>query len=86
MGVKGSQMKKVYEQLSREMSKEDVINLLGEPDSMKINTDGIETLGWSSKEFKGLLRGGFIERTIVVEFKGNRVVAFEGNNINASAW
>jgi len=85
MGIKGSKMKKCYGQLKLGLKKQDVINLLGQPDSQKVRS-GIEVLGWYSKEFKGMLRGGFLERTISVEFENDIVIGFDGENINASAW
>ncbi len=82
MGIKGSHMKKAYPQLELGMSKELVVSLLGTPDSTREGLDGVETLKWYTREFKGLLFGGFLERTISVEFKENTVISFEGNNIN----
>jgi len=84
MGFKGSNMKKSYEQLQLGMKKQDVLTLLGNPDSQTVK-DGVEVLGWSSKEWKGLVRGGFLERTISIEFKNDVVVGINGNNIHRSA-
>ena len=85
MGMKGSQMKKSYQQLQFGMGKQQVNYLLGNPDSQKVK-NGVEVLGWYSKEFKGMMRGGFLERTITVEFENGTVIGFEGDNINAPAW
>ena len=38
------------------MSKEEVLNLFGEPNGQKVK-NGEETLIWTNSEFKGALRG-----------------------------
>lgn len=83
--MKGNSFKEGYQKLKIGMDKEDVIELFGAPNSQKVK-DGVETFGWWSREFKGLLRGGSIERRITVEFTDGKVTGFDGENIDASIW
>ena len=86
MGMaKGANFKKSYATLKIGMPKEEVISMLGEPNSVK-KRDGIETYSWWSREFKGLMRGGSIERRITVEFENDVVCGYDGENIDASIW
>ena len=45
-----------YSKLKIGMSKEEVLNLFGEPNGQKVK-NGEETLIWTNSEFKGALRG-----------------------------
>lgn len=83
--MKGANFKKAYSELRIGMPRRDVIKMLGEPNSQKIRNE-IEELGWWSREFKGLLRGGSIERRITVEFEKGLVIGYDGENIDASIW
>lgn len=65
------------------MSKYLVIELLGEPDSQRLQGNR-EIYGWFNSEFKGYLRGGRIERRITVEFENNRVVGYDGENVGVT--
>jgi len=84
MGIsKAANMKYAYACLKLGMPKDDVVKLLGKPDSQRIR-NGIETYGWFNSEFKGFLRGGRIERRIMVELENNKVVGFDGENIGVT--
>ena len=74
-----------YSQLKIGMRKDKVIEFLGKPNGYKI-INGIETMIWSNTEFKGLLRGGNIERRIEVNFQNEKVVGFDGQNMSVSRW
>ena len=78
-------MKNGYAQLKIGMTKAEVVSILGEPNSQRVR-NGIETYGWFNSEFKGILRGGRLERRITVEFEDGKVIGFDGENVNASAW
>ena len=83
--MKGAKLKDSYKQLRIGMSKAQAINMLGVPDSVRAR-NGIEILTWWSREFKGLLRGGSIERRVIVEFENGVVTGYDGENIDASIW
>ena len=84
MGIaKASHFKNAYSKLRLGMSKEEVLNMLGDPNSLKVRS-GIEIYTWWNREFKGLLRGGTIERRIIVEFDKDIVCGYDGENIDAS--
>ena len=74
-----------YKKLRLNMSKSEVISLLGEPTGQRLR-NGVETLIWRNNEFKGLFRGGTIERTIEVDFEDGKATGWDGQNINASQW
>lgn len=82
---KASKMIDGYSRLKMGMPKEEVIKLLGEPNGHKM-IDEIETMTWSNTEFKGLIRGGNIERKIEVNFKDDKVVGYDGHNMSVSKW
>ena len=82
---KAGKMIEGYSQLKMGMSKEEVIKLLGEPNGHKM-IDGVETMIWSNTEFKGWVRGGTMERKIEVNFKDDKVVGYDGQNMSASRW
>lgn len=83
--MKGYALKQGYQQLRLGMTRDEVFSLFGTPDSQRIH-NGVEILGWWSREFKGLLRGGSVERRVTVEFEYGRVVGFDGENVDASIW
>lgn len=83
--MKASAFRDGYRKLKIGMEKKDVIDMFGMPDSQKVRGN-TETFGWWSREFKGLLRGGSIERKIFVEFTDGKVSGFDGENIDASIW
>ena len=82
---KGASIKEGYSQLKVGMSKEEVIELFGEPNSIK-NRNGVEILAWWSREWKGYLRGGNVERRVEVEFENGLVTGYDGENIDESIW
>lgn len=84
MGMfKGSNIKSGYAKLRIGMSRKEVISIFGEPDSVR-KRGNEETLSWCSREFKGFLRGGSIERKVIVEFENGVVCGYDGENIDAS--
>lgn len=84
MGMfKANDLKKGYRQLEIGMSKEDVLKLFGQPDSIK-ERDGIKIASWWNREFKGWVRGGSIERRVTVEIKDDKVIGYDAENIDAS--
>ena len=82
---KGSNMKESYENLEIGMTKDEVLSMLGDPDSVKKRGESL-VLTWWNREFKGFLRGGTIERRIIVEFENDIVTGYDGENMDASAW
>ena len=74
-----------YAQLKMGMSKQQVLDLLGNPTGQRAR-NGVETLIWRNSEFKGWARGGTIERTIEVDFEDGKVTGWDGNNMSASRW
>lgn len=86
MGMfKGANFIKAYHNLSIGMARDEVISMFGQPNSRKIRGE-TEILGWWSREFKGLLRGGSIERRATVEFENGLVTGYDGENIDVSIW
>lgn len=74
-----------YSRLKIGMLKDEVLDLLGEPNGQKLK-NGEETLIWTNSEFKGALRGGNIERRIEVIFEDGKVIGYDGENMSYSAW
>lgn len=74
-----------YSKLKIGMPKEEVIELLGEPNGQKVK-NGEETLVWTNSEFKGALRGGAIERRIEITFEDGKLTGYDGQNMSQSAW
>lgn len=81
---KALNMKNGYTMLKLGMSKLIVIELFGQPDSQRLQGNR-EIYSWFNSEFKGILRGGRIERRIIVEFENNCVVGFDGENVGVTA-
>ena len=82
---KGERMKRGYEKLRVGMTRNEVIEIFGTPDSKGVR-NGVETLGWETQEWKGVLRGGRVTRSLEVELKDGTVVGYNGHNINMSSW
>ena len=80
---KAREFKKAYQELKVGMEKSKVFYLLGAPDSERI-LDGVEKYSWVNREFRGLLRGGTMERKIICEFKDDQLIGYDGENITAS--
>lgn len=74
-----------YSQLRVGMSKKEVISILGQPSGQRVR-GGIETLIWSSTEFRGIARGGSMERKMEVDFENGKVTGWDGSNMSASLW
>ncbi len=74
-----------YSQLKMGMPKQEVISLLGQPNGQKAK-NGEEILIWTNSEFKGVLRGGTMERRIEVTFEDGKVTGYDGQNMSQSAW
>lgn len=83
--MKGANLKDSYKQLKIGMPKSQVIAMLGASNSVRAR-NGIEILTWWSREFKGILRGGTIERRVIIEFENGVVIGYDGENIDASIW
>lgn len=83
---KANKMIDAYSKLEIGMPKERVIELLGSPDGRKVLDESTEVMKWANTEFKGLLRGGNMERKIEVTFKDGKVSGYDGDNMSASAW
>ena len=81
---KAMKMKDIWKKLDLGMSKDEILAALGNPDSKKMR-DGIETFTWINREFKGLLRGGSIDRRLTIEFQDGQVVGYDGDNMDALA-
>ncbi len=80
-----SKMVDGYSRLKVGMTKKQVISLLGQPSGQRVR-NGIETLMWSSTEFRGIIRGCSMERKMVVDFKDDKVTGWDGQNMSASLW
>lgn len=72
-----------YMQLQIGMSKTEVLNLLGSPTGCRTQ-NGMETFTWKHSEFKGLVRGGTIVRTIIVDFVDDKVTGYDSENMDRS--
>lgn len=82
---KSERMQNGYKKLREGMSREEVISVLGEPDSEGMR-NGVETMGWETQEWRGVLRGGRVTRSVEVEMKDGRVIGYNGHNINMSIY
>lgn len=82
---KGKDMKNQFNELKLGMTKDDVIKLLGNPDSQMVDED-TESFSWINREFIGVTQGNSMERKITVSFKDGKVCRFGGDNINTSTW
>ena len=83
--IKGAKLKKGYRKLRIGMHKVDVFALLGDPDAVSTQNEA-RIFTWWSREFKGILRGGYIERRVIVEIEHGVVTGYNGVNIDASIW
>lgn len=82
---KAIRLQKGYRKLRLGMHKQEVLSLLGEPDM--ITTRGeVKIFTWVNREFKGILRGGHIERKVFVEMEQGAVVGYNGVYVDASTW
>lgn len=82
---KGAVLKNGYAELHIGMSREEVIELFGDPDSVRVR-GGVEILKWEVQEWKGFIRGGRMTRNVVVELEEGKVVGYDGENINVTTW
>ena len=82
---KAGKMQNAYKQLRQGMTKQELLNLLGQPDGQRVR-GGIETLKWANSEWKGWARGGTQERKLEIDFENGKVVGWEGDNINMTKW
>lgn len=82
-GMSAKTMINGYVQLQIGMLKADVIKLLGNPTGCRVQ-NGTETLTWKHSEFKGILRGGTIVRTIIVDFVDGKVIGYDSENMDRS--
>lgn len=84
MGIfTASKMINGYAKLKIGMSKQEVLDLLGEPTGIRCR-NGVETLTWKHSEFKGLLRGGNIVRTIIADFENGKLTGYDSENMDKS--
>lgn len=83
MKLSAGKMIKAYSKLKIGMSKQEVLDLLGEPTGIRCH-NGIETLTWKHSEFKGFLRGGNIVRTIVIDFENDKLTGYDSENMDKS--
>lgn len=83
--VKGEKMQRGYAKLALGMSTDEVIEIFGRPDSEGVK-NGVVLLGWHSQEWKGVLRGGRVTRSVEVEIQDGKVVGYNGHNINMSVY
>lgn len=74
-----------YARLKVGMSMNEVIALFGEPTGKRVR-DGVETLTWKHSEWKGLMRGGNIVRTVIVDFVNGKVTGYDSENMDKSRW
>lgn len=80
---KASDMVKAYKNIYIGMDKRSVMSMIGEPDSVKVRGN-VEIWGWFNSEFKGIFRGGRIERRMTVEFEDGKVIGYDGENMGVS--
>lgn len=83
--LKAGKFIEAYKQIEIGLDKSKIIELLGQPNGVR-NISDIETMSWQNAEFKGLLRGGTITRKIVVDFKDDKVVGYDSENMGISKW
>lgn len=83
MGLSAGKMIKAYSRLKIGMSKQEIIDMLGEPTGTRVQ-NGVETLTWKHSEFKGFLRGGNIVRTIVADFENEKLTGYDSEHMDKS--
>ena len=81
--VKAEKMQKGYAKLKVGMSGDEVIEIFGRPDSEGVR-NGVTLLGWHTQEWRGVLRGGRVTRSVEVEIQDGKVIGYNGHNINMS--
>ena len=70
-----------YEALQVGMTKAQVLELFGKPTGCRMR-NGIETMTWKSSEFRGLVRGGTMVRSVIVDLKDGLVTGFDSENLD----
>lgn len=76
---------KGYSALRKGMSKREVIDLFGTP-TLTRDRYGIETYIWKNNEWKGVLRGGTLTRTVEVDFEDDKVTGWDSENLEKTRW
>ena len=84
MGLAG-RIKNGHTLLRKGMSKREVLDILGEPTGSSCRR-GVDTLIWKHTEWKGMLRGGSVERSVECDFEDNKLVGWETTNADMSRW
>lgn len=86
-GAKSQNMKNSYHNLAIGMSKSAVLNMLGKPMSIGKREDGAEVYKWNINE--GAIQAVWDKdstRGVIVVFKDDKVVEFDGHNIDKRIW
>ena len=84
---KASNMKQSYHELRIGMTKDEVLDMLGSPNTVGMKDSNTEVLQWRNDE--GILRSAFDKdtaRVIRVEIQAGKVTAFDGINIDKRTW
>ncbi len=82
---KPAQMIKGYKKLQIGMTVAEVVALFGKPTGKKVQGNK-ERLIWRNSEFKGMARGGTIQRSIVVDFENGQLIGYDSDNMGMSAF
>lgn len=78
---KAKVLKENYRKITIGMTKWKLVEMFGEPDSIK-QRENTEIYTWWNSEYRGFLRGGLIERRVIVEMKDDVVTGYDGVNID----
>ena len=80
---KAKNLKENYRKITIGMTKWKLVEMFGEPDSIK-QRGNTEIYSWWNSEYRGFLRGGLIERRVIVELQDDIVTGYDGVNIDTS--
>lgn len=68
------------------MDIEEFINVAGPADEIERLSETTHYFIWDSPVWKGLLRGGYVHRKIVVHVQNSKVVSWSSENLQRSNW
>ena len=78
-------MRSAFQSIYPNMPISQFVNVAGFPDScMGTLDDGVLT--WTDSVWKGIFRGGTIQRKVIICTKDGKISQFSSENLNVSNW
>ena len=68
------------------MDIEEFISIVGTPDSVERISNITSYFIWDSPVWKGIFRGGYVHRKIVVHVQNGKIVSWSSENLERSNW